>query len=207
MKWDRSNAIALARMRCVYCRGNGTRIIRHGREVPCNCVFRVAFRACLNRFRECSANGAHASTVSLELTRGIEGRRVYSRKNEEYMADFCLVSKRALNEDAYKLFRFHFLLGADWRQCCRLLKIDRGTFFHGVYRIEQLLGRTFAELEPYALWPLDEYFGGVNDSATPLLTDTPNEQHISQVFPDRLFGPSKRSEGAQEETAIAAGSL
>lgn len=204
-KWNRSTAIGLAQMGCVYCRGNGTRIIRHGREVPCNCVFRVAFRACLNRFRECSANGAHTGSVVLDRPRAINAHRTYSRKNEEYMADFCLVSKRALEDDSYKLFRCHFLLGADWRLCCRQLKIDRGSFFHAVYRIEQLLGRTFAELKPYPLWPLDEYFGGRSDTATPLLADTPDEQHVSQVFPDRLFGPSKRSEGHADEKALAAG--
>jgi hypothetical protein len=40
------------------------------------------------------------------------------------------------------------------------LNIDRGTFFHTVYRIEQKLGRAFRELEPYSLFPLDEYFHG-----------------------------------------------
>jgi hypothetical protein len=39
--------------------------------------------------------------------------------------------------------------------------MDRGAFFHAVYRIEQRLGRVFAELEPYALYPLSEYFGGM----------------------------------------------
>jgi hypothetical protein len=39
--------------------------------------------------------------------------------------------------------------------------MDRGTFFHSIYRIEQRLGRVFAELEPYALYPLSEYFGGM----------------------------------------------
>jgi hypothetical protein len=39
--------------------------------------------------------------------------------------------------------------------------LDRGTFFHSIYRIEQRLGRVFAELEPYALYPLSEYFGGI----------------------------------------------
>ncbi len=38
--------------------------------------------------------------------------------------------------------------------------MDRGSFFHEVYRIEQKLGKTFRELEPYALFPLDEYFSG-----------------------------------------------
>jgi len=52
------------------------------------------------------------------------------------------------------------LLGADWRLCTRRLGMDRGNFFHMVYRIEQKLGRAFRELKPYALYPLDEYFHG-----------------------------------------------
>jgi hypothetical protein len=47
------------------------------------------------------------------------------------------------------------------------LKIDRGTFFHEVYRIEQLLGRRFADLEPYPLYPVNEYFAGVVNKAQP----------------------------------------
>jgi hypothetical protein len=79
-------------------------------------------------------------------------------KNEEFMADFCLVSRRTLDENQYKIFTNHFLLGADWKLCCRKLGMERGAFFHEVYRIEQKLGRTFRELEPFALFPLDEYF-------------------------------------------------
>lgn len=81
------------------------------------------------------------------------------------MADFCLVSRRTLTEQEYKVFKYHFLLGADWSLCCRKLKVDRGTFFHDVYRIEQKLGRTFREIEPHALFPIDEYF-----SSTPRST-------------------------------------
>jgi hypothetical protein len=77
------------------------------------------------------------------------------------MADFCLVSRRFLDESEYQIFRFHFLLGADWRLCCRQLKTDRGSFFHVVYRIEQKLGRAFAQLEPYSLYPPNEYFAGL----------------------------------------------
>ena len=40
------------------------------------------------------------------------------------------------------------------------MNIDRGTFYHCVYRVEQKLGRTFREVQPYSLYPLDEYFGG-----------------------------------------------
>jgi hypothetical protein len=124
-------------------------------------VFRAVFRACFNRFREFATEGAHTGSVSLEFCRGRDGRRTYSRKREEYLADFCLVSQRVLGDYEHRLFRYHFLLGADWRLCCRQLQMDRGTFFHSVYRIEQRLGRAFAELEPYALYPLSEYFGGM----------------------------------------------
>jgi hypothetical protein len=76
------------------------------------------------------------------------------------MADFVLIARRTLSEFEYRLFRYHFLLGADWKLCSRRLGIDRGNFFHAVYRIEQKLGRVFRELEPYSLFPLDEYFHG-----------------------------------------------
>jgi hypothetical protein len=101
------------------------------------------------------------SRVRFEIIGGQERRPVWGRKDEEYIADFCLVSKRFLDEYEYKLFRFHFLLGADWRLCCRQLKMEKGVFFHAVYRIQQKLGRAFRELTPYPLFPLDEYFGAV----------------------------------------------
>jgi hypothetical protein len=44
--------------------------------------------------------------------------------------------------------------------CCRKLNMDRGNFFHAVYRIEQKLGRVFRELEPYPLFPIDDYLHG-----------------------------------------------
>ena len=38
--------------------------------------------------------------------------------------------------------------------------MDRGTYFHSIYRIENRLGRIFAEVKPYPIYPIDEYFGG-----------------------------------------------
>lgn len=102
------------------------------------------------------------SKVTLTLCAGGKDHRMtWARKDEDYVADFCLVSRRTLTEFEYQVFRFHFLLGADWRLCCRQMNIDRGTFFHAVYRVQQKLGRVFRELEPYSLYPLDEYFGGI----------------------------------------------
>ncbi len=83
------------------------------------------------------------------------------------MADFYLLAKRTLDEEHFKIFKFHFLLGADWRLCCRRLNMDRGNFFHAVYRIQQQLGRVFRETRPYALFPLDEYFAGTIQKALP----------------------------------------
>jgi hypothetical protein len=100
------------------------------------------------------------SRISLEFIPGKERSFSWGRKDEEYMADFILVSRRTLDELEYKVFTYHFLLGADWKLCCRRMGIDRGNFFHAVYRIEQALGRVFRELEPYGLFPLDEYFHG-----------------------------------------------
>lgn len=83
------------------------------------------------------------------------------------MADFYLLAKRNLDESDFRIFKFHFLLGADWRLCCRRLEMDRGNFFHAVYRIQQQLGLVFRETKPFALFPLDEYFGGVIQKALP----------------------------------------
>ena len=87
-------------------------------------------------------------------------------KDEEYMADFLLVTRNSLTEAEYRIFRFHFLLGADWKLCCRKMQTDRGTFFHHLYRIQQKLGRVYREIQPYALFPLDEYFGGTVKGVT-----------------------------------------
>ena len=161
MQWTRSETLALAQQSCTLCFGMGLRELHQGAPTPCPCVFRAVFRACFNRFKECSDQERRISQVSLESVPGQKYKAVYSRKDEEYLADFCLVSKRVLNESDQQIFRFHFLLGADWKLCCKRLNLDRGTFYHSVYRIQERLGRIFAELQPYALFPLDEYFQGV----------------------------------------------
>ncbi|MDP9171615.1 MAG: hypothetical protein M3N54_13440 [Acidobacteriota bacterium] len=130
-------------------------------------MLRGVFGACYRRFRFCANQEKHISIARLEQVNGKDHRQTWGMKNEEYMADFLLVTKKTLDEFEYKLFRFHFLLGADWKLCCRQLKIDRGLFFHFVYRIQQKLGRVFRELQPYALYPLDEYFGGVVKKVSP----------------------------------------
>ena len=65
-----------------------------------------------------------------------------------------------LDESEHRLFRYHFLLGADWKLCCRRLGLDRGLFFHLIYRIQAKLGRAFAETLPYPIYPVQDYFNG-----------------------------------------------
>jgi hypothetical protein len=162
MKWERSNVLGLAKASCTICHGYGLRPVLRGEDYPCNCVFRAVFRACYRRFRDCVALGAHTNAVTWERCGGPSGYRAYSRKWEEYMADFVIVSRRTLEALEYAIFRTHFLLGADFKLCCRQLHIDRGTFFHHIYTIEERLGRVFAELCPYPLYPVAEYFSGVD---------------------------------------------
>jgi hypothetical protein len=160
MDWTRSETLALAMHQCSQCHGSGLRLARNGALAPCNCVLRSIFRICYQRFIKCVTQERHLSRISLEPHAGRNRPNTWGRKDEEYMADFCLVSRRLLTEEEHKLFRYHFLLGADWRLCTRKLGLYRGGFFHSVYRIEQKLGRGFRELEPYPLFPLDDYFHG-----------------------------------------------
>ena len=155
MEWTRPNTIGLSQVSCTRCQGLGMRLTHGGRDIPCECVYRAIFRACLKGFRESFTD---VGVVNWEFNSTGSGRRMYGRKQEEFRADFALIGRRVLCDAEYEIFRFHFLLGADWRQCCRKLHMDRGTFFHSVYRIEERVGRTFGELKPYALYPVLEYF-------------------------------------------------
>lgn len=155
-EWTRSNTLALARQRCEFCHGLG--LAGATFTVPCKCVLRSIFRICHDRFVDCVQGERLTRGVSLEIHSGPERRGTWGLKQEEYLADFILLAKRNLDEDDYKLFRYRFLLGVDWKLCATKLGIDRGTCFNRIYSIMQRLGRAFAELEPYPMFPLAEYF-------------------------------------------------
>ena len=185
MEWTRTETLALAAENCVTCHGVGLRTRKDGSEA-CNCVFRAIFRACYNRFVNCATKEKYMSRVSLERSSGAQGRSMWGRKDEEYVADFLLVTKRSLSESEYKIFRYHYMLGADWKLCCRKLKIDKGIFFHSVYRIQQKLGRVYRELQPYSLFPLDEYFNGSSNLTAPKATKVkPAARSLSDSVPLR----------------------
>lgn len=203
MEWTRSEALSLAALSCTHCHGLGLRTTKRGSAHPCKCVLRSIFRLCYNRFRQLAQKEKRFTRASLELSpRG--GRRItWGRKDEEYVADFLLVTRRTLTEAEYQLFSWHFLLGADWKLCTRRLNVDRGDFFHAVYRIQQRLGRTFRDLQPYPLYPLEDYFENSRPHEDGLfLPPQPGAQGVSPCVPKvvpirnnprRLLPPLRRA--------------
>lgn len=158
MEWNQSVLLSLARLSCTICNGEGARREKREDICPCPCVLKAIFRACYARFRFCVQRERRISRVSFEHFGGKERRIMWCRKDEEYVADFHLVSRRVLDPFHYRVFTYYFLLRADWRLCAQRLNLDRGRFFHALYRVQETLGRVFYELEPYALYPPRQYF-------------------------------------------------
>ncbi len=155
----RSELIGMSLTTCGACRGTG---LDQDTLKLCRCVDRAVFRAVLGRYHYCASGFEYAAPVSMQRT-GTSGQHgCWARVNENFKADVWLVAKRTLADAPldWAVFRCHHLLGSDWKLCCRKLNISRGNFFHAVYRVEEKLGRVFRTLEPYPLYPLDEYFMG-----------------------------------------------
>jgi hypothetical protein len=185
MSVDPSLYLTLAQQACTHCYGLGLRPGRGGKDSVCNCALRGIFRICFARYRQVSSDRAPHMSVSkmcqimqMGMARPpgqVTGRGAqYGMANHEYAADFILVSERALlgmtrtkfreqperpEPLGWKVFKMFFLEGRDWRYCCPRLGLDRGSFFHEVYRVEQRLGSAFAEISPIPLFPLGRYFG------------------------------------------------
>lgn len=159
MQWTRSKTLALATRKCPICLGLGTKLSRRGTFTACDCVFRRIFEICYNRFQDCVTKEKYLSRVTMELHSGPNRRGTWGRKDEEYIADFLRMSERTLTAEEHRVFRYRYLLGADWRLCARKMDMDRGAFFFALYRIQTQLGQAFAETKPYGLFPLTEYFG------------------------------------------------
>jgi hypothetical protein len=150
-------------------------------------VYRAVFRQCYERWKYIQAHqdcarGRAGMARTVFADRG--DRRGYSwgRRNEEFCADFELLARRSLSDLDHRIFRLHFLLGADWRLCCGRISVDRGKFFHAVYRIERKLGKAYAELAPYALFPLDEYFGTWRRRTVPVVIERPRPWKPLRAF-------------------------
>jgi hypothetical protein len=153
LDWSRLT-LAIANPTCATCAGSGT---RRAAGDPCSCVLRAIFRIVHGRARAIAYEGGRLNAPRCSPSHS------YGRPGEEFRADFQLVSTRALADHPLEaaVFQRHYIDGHEWRESCRLIRCAKGEFFHAVYRLQQLLGRAFAETLPYALYPVAEYFAGV----------------------------------------------
>lgn len=160
--FDRSLCLAAAKPGCVACLGAGIARSRKGELSPCLCVLRHVFRRCVAQYRDYQAREKFLSRACMDFSRWQSQRSPkrwnWARPREEFCADLYLIAKRTLTECEWRLFQAHHLAGAGWRACCPRLQLDRGQFFHLVYRVEAKLGRAFLETKPYGLYPIEQYF-------------------------------------------------
>lgn len=140
---------------CAKCHGSGRLV-----ERVCLCAARRVFRACLRQYREIRAAEARFGAIDVDHIRREWKHRgaMYSRRDVEFAADFELVAQRALNQRDWAIFELFFLWSQDWKHCTAKLNLDRGTFFHRLYRIEEIVGRAYKETRPYPLYPVRDYF-------------------------------------------------
>lgn len=149
-EWAR--ALPLARSGCGVCRGTGRRV-----ESVCQCVLRSIFRACFEKYHNLQVMTGAIGAPSYDRQKSTGLKRMWGIKRNEFIADFEIIARRALSADEHKLFTMYFLQNLKWEQCAGPLGVDRGNFFHGVYRIEAKVGRAFFETKPYGIYPIDEY--------------------------------------------------
>lgn len=182
--WESGDLLALASPACMACHGRGNAWNRRHPDRTCHCVHRRIFRICLGKFQKLLSRDKALTTTTLDYQRSGSRKQTWGRKSEEYIADFLLVMKRTLTPAQQKIFRLHFMLGADWKLCCRQLKMEKGDFFHLIYDIENQLGEQFVTIRPYALYPLDEYFGGTTEEVNrPTPPPTPIPPSFSAMVP------------------------
>lgn len=159
MEWNKRDLGFLARSNCPLCKGEGCSPSNQRGIRPCGCSLKGIFRACYARFRDCVNDGRALSRVSFDRSpTGRSNRGMWGLKREEYKADFELVARRSLTQAEHRLFRFHHILGASAPMCAKRLGISTLAATKAIQRIEARLGVAFVTLEPYALYPLYDYF-------------------------------------------------
>ena len=159
MKWISSELFLLALRDCNHCGGRGCGGRKAGMPVRAGAPCEVSFAFVTARFRDCVARGKCRTQVSSIATRAAARRAAPGAARKKSTWPISSWSAGAAStRSTTRSFGIYFLLGADWQLCCKRLGIDRGIFFHAVYRIEERLGKAFYETEPYALYPPNDYF-------------------------------------------------
>jgi hypothetical protein len=139
---------------CHRCEGSGFAYHR-----LCDCAERGIYRACLKRYLMCRYRSQHSCSKTF-LARGQarSGQASWSRPIEEYAADFELVARRVLGEAGYRRWRRHEIDGEPWTKST----LGRVHLYQWLYRAQGELGRAFACIEPYPLYPVEHYFSATD---------------------------------------------
>ena len=170
MQWNRSNAIGLALASCTQCGG-----ARHARNPPevrkgrAIASFGQFLEPVTTVFASMPRTARKPGRFRSSVPKGRSGIVCTSRKREEYMADFSIVTRRVLTESGVQALSIRLLSrgglaavqplpGTGPRQFLPPPLSDRG----------ETRPRYYAEMEPYPLYPLDEYFGGVRAKRIPI---------------------------------------
>lgn len=151
-----SEWMALSYASCKFCFGTGVRLFGVGHvETVCNCCNRGVCRSVVRAYKFYSESiGQTLRSPQLSDGSNRQARRTGGNRQAEWCADVWLCAKRNLTPRQWQIFRRHHIGGEQWNQ----FGIEWGVFWHEKYRLEQILGRVFRELKPYALFPTDEYF-------------------------------------------------
>ena len=143
--WPRGLLLSLATLDCERCHGVGMtpRIC-----TVCKCVLRAVFHRVFNHYSEIQEQ--HQAQALLVCRSG--------QPEIEYMADVEHIARRHLTPGRWHLFREHILRRREWSEVAPEIGLDRGNFYHEVYRVEEILGKAFFETRPYGLFPPGSYF-------------------------------------------------
>lgn len=169
-------ALAAARMRCAVCMGRGVRET----GLRCSCAERHAWRAVIDawqyrlyRANRCIRTGAHT----------------YSMPAAEYGAEIWLAARHAIlgyappalpavirhAEELWLVLRLAYA-GMDHRSGMKRTGLDRGTWFHRLYRAEALAGGACIDS---GLYPAHQYFGSIREIPDHGLAETNHERRFT----------------------------
>ncbi len=148
---------SLAARGCPSCGGEGFT------GMPCDCVYRRMFKACLMRYWYCRRSQRNWPVVCQEIKAVL-----YSRPAEEFMVDFYNVGRHALDDEPDELLRlilmsvFKELLKTEDptdRTLSTSAGIALGQVHEALQHLAAIIGKRCFEVRPYPLYPLSAYFG------------------------------------------------
>ena len=163
------DGLPMAENGCAYCYGLGALSMYKPTARLCKCVHRNTFTACLAHYHaiEDKAGSWDLANPRIEVSSGNGGSGfAYAIPMLEYRADFEGTCRKALAGRCTELavFEAYHLAGDDYKSATVSsarktgIALNRGMFFHAVYRIEEICGAALRSTRPHALFPLDSYY-------------------------------------------------